>query len=273
MGKIGVFDSGYGGLTVLESLRKKLPQYDFLYYGDNIRAPYGTRTFDEVYNYTLSAVKELISMDCPLIILACNTASAKALRSIQQNYLIKYAPEKRVLGVIRPSAEILGQLSKSHHIGLLATIGTVNSNSYQIELQKFSPHSKLYQYACSNWVSLIESDTWNTQQGHKEIIYDLKNLLTLSDQMDIILLACTHFPILARFLRENIPNNIRIISQGDIVATSLIDYLQRHKEIDKRLTKNTKVEYYTTGDANIFNLQAKKLLTLNVQSIHRPFLL
>jgi len=271
MGKIGVFDSGYGGLTVLGSLTKKLPNYDFIYYGDNLRAPYGTRSFQEVYHYTLIAVKELMSMNCPLIILACNTASAKALRSIQQNYLAKYAPQQRVLGVIRPSAEILGQLSNSNHIGLLATIGTVASNSYKIELEKFSPHSTLYQYACSNWVTLIENDTWNTSHGHKEIIHDLNNLMSLSNKIDIILLACTHFPILEPFIRQNVPNNIRIISQGDIVATSLVDYLYRHKKIDEQLTKNAYKEYYTTGNSIDFNQQAQRILNIHVKSTHRPF--
>jgi len=269
MGKIGVFDSGYGGLTILQSLVQKLPDYDFIYYGDNLRAPYGTRTFKQVYHYTLNAVKELFAMDCPLVILACNTASAKALRSIQQQYVAKYAPEKRVLGVIRPSTELLGTLSKSHHIGLLATNGTVRSDSYRIELERFSPHTVLHQYACSNWVTLIESNTWNTPHGHQEIIQDVENLLAMSDKIDTIILACTHFPIIENFLRNSIPQNIHLISQGEIVASRLVDYLLRHKNIDDLLSKNSNIQYYTTGNPEQFDRQAQQITHVKTASTYR----
>jgi len=267
MGKIGVFDSGYGGLTVLQSLVEKLPNYDFIYYGDNLRAPYGTRSFNEVYRYTLKAVQELIAMDCPLIILACNTASAKALRSIQQHYIAKHEPNKRVLGVIRPSAEVIDRYSKTKHIALLATPGTVKSDSYKIELEKFAPHSTLYQYACTNWVSLIENNQWNTPFGEQQITHDLNRLLDQSKQIDTLLLACTHYPILIPLLVKKTPKNIRIIAQGDIVANSLVDYLMRHPQMDQQLSKKATIQYYTSGDPALFNLQAQKIIHMNTQAI------
>lgn len=274
MGAIGVFDSGYGGLTVLKSLLEYMPDYDFIYYGDNKRAPYGTRSFEEVYEFTLEAVKQLFDKGCPLVILACNTASAKALRSIQRKYLPEAAPDKRVLGVIRPSAEVVGRLSKTHHIGLLATEGTVRSESYRLELEKFSPHIELFQHACPAWVPLIEAGNAHSEEGQKQVKEDVRKLLEMSPDMDTILLACTHYPILASYLQTIIPDTVQLVSQGDIVAESLKNYLYRHPEIDQQLTKTASVTYYTSGSPELFNQQAEKIIHMktNARSIEdRPF--
>lgn len=266
MGAIGVFDSGYGGLTVLKSLLEKMPEYDFIYYGDNQRAPYGTRTFEEVYEFTLEAVSKLFDKGCPLVILACNTASAKALRSIQQKYLPYNAPEKRVLGVIRPSAEIVGELSKTHHIGLLATEGTVRSESYRLELEKFSPHIELYQYACPSWVPLIEENMADTEEGRRQIKEDVQQLLEMSPEIDTVLLACTHYPIIASYLRTIIPQHVQLVSQGEIVSESLMNYLKRHPEIDQLLSKNGTVSYFTSGSPELFDLQAEKIVQMKTNA-------
>lgn len=266
MGAIGVFDSGYGGLTILKSLLDKMPEYDFIYYGDNLRAPYGTRTFQEVYEFTLDAVQKLFEKGCPLVILACNTASAKALRSIQQKDLLLMSPEKRVLGVIRPSAEVVGELSKTHRIGLLATEGTVRSESYRLELEKFSPHIKLFQHACPKWVPLIEEGLSGSEEGRKQFENDVKQLLDMSSEIDVILLACTHYPIVAPFLRTIVPNHIQIVSQGEIVAESLTDYLVRHPEMNALLSKNGLVSYYTSGSPELFNLQAEKIIHMKTNA-------
>ncbi len=269
MGAIGVFDSGYGGLTVLKSLLEYMPDYDFIYYGDNKRAPYGTRSFEEVYEFTLEAVKQLFDKGCPLVILACNTASAKALRSIQRKYLPEAAPDHRVLGVIRPSAEVVGALSKTHHIGLLATEGTVRSESYRLELEKFSPHIELFQHACPAWVPLIEDNKAHSEAGKKQIREDIEQLLSMSPDIDTILLACTHYPILASYLRTIIPDTVRIVSQGDIVAESLEDYLSRHPEIDQQLSRKGTVSYFTSGSPDLFDQQAEKIIHMktNARSI------
>lgn len=268
MSAIGVFDSGYGGLTVLKSLMAKLPQHDFIYYGDNERAPYGERTFEEVYEFTLEATKKLFDLGCPLVILACNTASAKALRSIQQKYLPINEPSKRVLGVIRPSAEVVGELSHTHHIGLLATEGTVRSNSYKLELEKFSPHIELFQWACPKWVPLIEEDMVYTDLGKKQIQHDVDDLLALSPAIDTIILACTHYPIIEDLIRSVVPPSIQLVAQGDIVAQSLVDYLERHPEMNEKIAKNATVTYYTSGDSKLFDRQAKKFMDLDTQSKH-----
>lgn len=267
MGAIGVFDSGYGGLTILKSLVETMPEYDFIYYGDNLRAPYGTRTFEEVYEYTLAAVRKLFDKGCPLVILACNTASAKALRSIQMKYLPENEPEKRVLGVIRPSAEVVGAMSKTHRIGLLATEGTVRSESYRLELEKFSPETKLYQLACPEWVPLIENDSWDTEAGREQIEKDVQKLLSLSSEIDTILLACTHYPIVESYLRAIIPPSIQIVSQGEIVAISLKNYLERHPELDGQLTRHGTVSYYTSGSPELFNQQAEKIIHMKTNGV------
>jgi len=266
MSAIGVFDSGYGGLTVLKSLMAKLPQHDFIYYGDNGRAPYGERSFEEVYDFTLDATKKLFDLGCPLVILACNTASAKALRTIQQKYLPLYEPNKRVLGVIRPSAEVVGELSKTHHIGLLATEGTVRSNSYKLELEKFSPHIELFQLACPKWVPLIEEDLVYSEFGKAQIQKDVNTLLARSPQIDTIILACTHYPIIEDLIRSVVPQEIQLVAQGEIVAQSLVDYLERHPDMNEKIAKNATVTYYTSGDSELFDRQAKKFMNLETHS-------
>jgi glutamate racemase len=266
MGAIGVFDSGYGGLTILKSLLGKLPEYDFIYYGDNLRAPYGTRSFEEVYEFTLAAVQKLFDLGCPLVILACNTASAKALRSIQQNYLPKHAPDKRVLGVIRPSTELVGAMSNSHSIGLLATEGTVKSESYLIELEKFSPETTLYQHACPAWVPLIENGQHETEEGKKIIQKDIELLLEKSPNIDTLLLACTHYPIVEEYIKSVVGPSIQVISQGDIVASSLVDYLERHSEMKNRLTKNSSINYFTSGEPTLFDEQAQRIIHMETHS-------
>lgn len=268
MGPIGVFDSGYGGLTILTDIREKLPQYDYLYLGDNARAPYGTRSFDVVYDFTLEAVKELFDRGCELVILACNTASAKALRTIQQNDLPKIAPDKRVLGVIRPSAEIIGQFTRSKHIGVLATQGTVASKSYEIEINKFSPQCKVHQHACPMWVPLIENDEHETRAGREFVANDVKELLAMSPQIDTIVLGCTHYPVLKDYIESITPDNVEVIAQGKIVADSLADYLVRHPWMDSKCTKNGSVHFLTTESHEEFDRNASKYFNEPVSSSH-----
>lgn len=222
---IGVFDSGYGGLTVLKEIVKKLPQYDYLYLGDNARAPYGNRSFETVYHYTLQCVEWFFEQGCSLVILACNTASAKALRTIQQNDLPKIAPGKRVLGVIRPTAEIIGTFSETKSVGVLATNGTVVSQSYPMETAKFFPKLKVYQEACPMWVPLIESNEHNSQGADFFVKKNLANLFLKGKNIDVVLLACTHYPLLKEKIEEYLPVGVKLISQGEIVADSLVDYL------------------------------------------------
>jgi glutamate racemase len=256
MAKIGVFDSGYGGLTVLKELRKKLPQYDYIYLGDNARTPYGNRSFETVYQFTLQAVKKLFEMDCELVILACNTASAKALRQIQQKDLPHISEAKRVLGVIRPSAEILGEFSKTKHVGILATEGTVVSESYPIELAKFFPELKVFQESCPIWVSLIENNLHRTDAGKKLIEMHLKQLLEKSDKIDCILLGCTHYPLIQETIGSFLRDNVTVLSQGEIVANSLKDYLERHEQMKKVLSKKGSILFYTTDDPQNFENKA-----------------
>lgn len=266
MGPIGVFDSGYGGLTILTELMDKMPEYDFLYFGDNARAPYGTRSFDVVYEYTLQAVTELFRRGCPLVILACNTASAKALRTIQQKDLQNLDPDKRVLGVIRPSSELIGSMSNTKHIGILATEGTVKSNSYAIEIAKFNPEVGVHQLACPIWVPLIENGLHFTKPGKKFIDKSVKELLKQSKKIDTILLGCTHYPILQDYIQSIVPKGVTVISQGEIISESLKDYLNRHPEMDERLLKNANVEYLTSGDVETFDTKAMELVGLDVHS-------
>ncbi|MDX1652669.1 MAG: glutamate racemase [Brumimicrobium sp.] len=262
-GPIGFFDSGYGGLTVLEEVRKVLPEYDYLYLGDNARAPYGTKSFQIVYEYTWQCVKELFSRGCDLVILACNTASAKALRSIQQNELVDY-PGKRVLGVIRPSAENVGRMSFTKEIAVLATQGTVASNSYVLEFQKFSPEVKVHQYACPVWVPLIENNEFLTEEGRSFIRKDVNNVLRNYPNIDVIVLACTHYPILLPMLETMIPSHIKIVSQGEIVATSLKSYLQRHTWLVKKLSTKRTTLYLTTENATVFQESTESILGLKL---------
>ena len=265
---IGVFDSGYGGLTVLSELKKVLPEYDFLYLGDNARSPYGNRSFDVVNEFTLEAVRYLFNQGCELVILACNTASAKALRSIQQNELPVLAPNKRVLGVIRPTSEIIGDFSISKHIGILATEGTVKSESYLIEIGKFFPDAFVTQHSCSLWVPLIENNMHATAGGKWFIKEDIKALLSLDPLIDTILLGCTHFPIVSEFIQSIVGDHIRVIPQGAIVAQSLLNYLERHSAISDRCSKNGTTRYLTTENALDFNRKASYFLDLEIESIH-----
>ncbi len=267
-GPIGVFDSGYGGLTVLKEIVKKLPQFDYIYLGDNARAPYGPRSFDTVYHYTWECVQWFFKQGCQLIILACNTASAKALRTIQQNNLPETSPGKRVLGVIRPTTERIGEFTKTGDVGVLGTNGTVHSRSYLIEIEKFYPEVRVYQEACPMLVPLIENREYDTEGAEFFIKKYLKNLLTKSDKIDTVLLACTHYPLVHDKFKQFLPNNVTVISQGDIVAESLTDYLNRHPEIEEKLRKNSKILFYTTDSAEDFDNQASIFYGQPVSSQH-----
>lgn len=265
---IGVFDSGYGGLTVLSELHKKMPDHDFLYLGDNARAPYGPRSFEVVYEFTLEAVKYLFSQGCELVVLACNTASAKALRNIQQKDLPASFPGKKVLGVIRPSTEVIGEFTQTNHVGILATEGTVKSESYVIEIAKFSPETVVYQHACPMWVPLIENNRHNTEAGKSFIKEDIDILLQKDPKIDTIILACTHYPILIDYLESIVPAHVRIISQGPIIAEKLVDYLDRHPEIEDQCSKNGQLRFLTTENAAVFNANASQLLEMEIQAEH-----
>lgn len=253
-GPIGIFDSGYGGLTVFKEIHKQLPEYDYIYLGDNARVPYGTRSFETVYEFTKECVFKLFDLGCNLVILACNTASAKALRSIQQNDL---PPGKKVLGVIRPTSEIVDQFTKSNKVGILATQGTVNSESYVIEINKFHPQIDVFQHACPFWVPLVENNELQSEGAHYFVQQDIEELLALSPNIDTILLACTHYPLLLPIIEKYVPEGINIISQGKLVADSLVDYLQRHPEVEAQCSKGSKLQFFSTDDANDFNEKAE----------------
>lgn len=268
MKKIGVFDSGYGGLTVLKDIVSLLPQYDYIYLGDNARAPYGTRSYDVVYQFTLQAVKKLFELDCDLVILACNTASAKALRSIQQNDLPIMAPNKKVLGVIRPTAEQIGKFTSSNVVGVLGTPGTISSESYLIEIHKHYPNIKVLQKACPLWVPLIENNKHLSNGGQIIIEEDFNALLALDDRMDTVLLACTHYPIVQNQLQALSKNQISIISQGKIVARSLKDYLMRHSNLESQLSKNRDIKFYTSENPEVFNNNALQFIGHPIYAIH-----
>jgi glutamate racemase len=265
---IGVFDSGYGGLTVLKELLARLPQYDYIYFGDNARAPYGTRSFESVYQYTLQCVQWLFHSGCPLVILACNTASAKALRTIQQKDLPRIAPGNRVLGVIRPTTEMVGNFTRTGKVGVLATRGTVLSGSYPIEIAKFFPDIKVYQQACPMWVPLIE----NNEQEKPGADYFVREYMDLlhrqSPDIDTVLLACTHYPLLKNKIAQYLPADSRLISQGEIVANSLADYLKRHPEMESRLTRHGDLRFYTTDSTEDFDNHASIFYGKNLQSEH-----
>lgn len=277
-GSIGIFDSGYGGLTILDGIRQRMPEYDYIYLGDNARAPYGTRSFDVVYEFTLQAVKKLFEMGCPLVILGCNTASAKALRSIQQKYLPTAAPDRRVLGVIRPTAEIVGELSHTKHIGVLATEGTIKSQSYNLEIEKLYPDCTVVGQACPMWVPLVENNEFD-KPGADYFVKD--SLLKLIDQdplIDTIILGCTHFPLLLPKIEQQLAqlstinsksSTIKLIPQGQYIASSLEDYLNRHPEMDVRLTRGGTCQYLTTESATKFRESATLFLNeeIDVQRI------
>jgi glutamate racemase len=253
---IGVFDSGYGGLTILKEICAHLPEYDYIYLGDNLRAPYGPLSFETVYEYTLQCVKWFFDNGCPLVILACNTASAKALRTIQQNDLPKIDSSKRVLGVIRPTSEIINAYTKENHIGIMATAGTVKSESYLIEIEKFHPSIKVTQEACPTWVELIENGKHHSIESNEPVKKHVEQLLKNDDKIDCILLACTHYPLLIGKIKEFVPDGIIILPQGEIVAKSLKLYLENHLEIAENCSKNGKRQFFTTGNVVDFNSHA-----------------
>ncbi|MCQ6958815.1 glutamate racemase [Mucilaginibacter aquariorum] len=264
---IGVFDSGIGGLTVFRSIVEQLPGYDYLYLGDNGRAPYGNRSFNTIHKYTWECVQWMFKQGCPLVILACNTASAKALRTIQQQDLPKDNADKRVLGVIRPTAEVIGDYTKTKQIGVLGTKGTVQSGSYLLEIEHFSPDLKVYQQACPLWVPLIENGEYNKPGADYYVKLYLDQLMNQSSDIDTILLACTHYPLLQDKIKAHLPGHINVVAQGDIVATSLVDYLQRHLEMEQRLTKNGNRQFYTTiDDTPDFDRHASLFFADNVKS-------
>lgn len=265
---IGVFDSGYGGLTVLQEIVARLPQYDFVYLGDNARAPYGNRSFETVYEYTLEAVKWFFKMGSPLVVLACNTASAKALRTIQQNDLPSLDKDKRVLGVIRPTTEIIGNFTKTGNVGILATTGTVQSESYPIEIKKFYPNINVFQQACPIWVPLIENNEHNTEGADFFVKKYIEQLLKNTKDIDTILLACTHYPLIKNKIQKYISGSSTIVSQGEIVANSLADYLKRHPEIEKKCSKNGQRSFYTTDSTTDFDQHASIFYNAKVKSSH-----
>lgn len=263
-GPIGVFDSGYGGLTILKDIVNRLPEYDYIYLGDNARAPYGTRSFDIVYEYTLQAVKYLFSQGCQLVILACNTASAKALRNIQQNNLPNIDPARRVLGVIRPTAECLDSFTNSGVIGILGTPGTIRSHSYDLEIAKLFPDYKVFSHACPMWVPLVEYGEADKPGADYFVKKDIDALLKKSPDIDTIVLACTHYPHLLDKIRQYTPQHINIISQGEIVAKATENYLHRHPEMKQRCTARGNRRFLTTEDPEIFSRIAGLFLSQNI---------
>lgn len=265
---IAVFDSGYGGLTVLKSIIEELPRYDYIYLGDNARAPYGDRSFETVYQYTLECVKWFFEQGCSLVILACNTASAKALRSIQQKDLAGMAPDKRVLGVIRPTTEIIGTYSETKNVGVLATHGTVVSNSYPIEIKKFFPDLKVYQEACPMWVPLVENNEHLDHGADYFVKKNIRNIFEKGELIDTILLACTHYPLLREKIEEYLPIGVKLVSQGEIVAKSLRDYLERHPEIENRCSKQGQRVFYTTDSTEDFDNHASIFFGEQIRSRH-----
>lgn len=267
-GSIGVFDSGYGGLTVLKEIVSAMPQYNYVYLGDNARAPYGTRSFDTVYKYTLQCVKWFFQQNCPLVILACNTASAKALRTIQQNDLAKLNPANRVLGVIRPTAEVIGNFSTSKQVGILATPGTVQSNSYTIEIEKFFPGVEVYQQACPMLVPLIENNEHQNEGAAYFIKEYVSALMQQCAAIDTVLLGCTHYPLIKNQIAGYLPAHVTILSQGAIVANSLKDYLGRHPELGERLNKNSERHFFTTDSVEDFNTHGKLFYGTDVVASH-----
>lgn len=266
-GAIGVFDSGYGGLTILDKIREKMPEYDYIYLGDNARTPYGTRSFEVVYNFTLQAVRKLFELGCPLVILACNTASAKALRSIQQIDLPQIAPWKRVLGVIRPTVECIGEMTTTRHIGVLATTGTIKSESYPLEVRKLFPDITITGEACPMWVPLVENNESQSKGADYFIRQHIERLLQKDPLIDTILLGCTHYPLLMDKIRKFTPSHIRIIAQGEYVAESLQDYLRRHPEMDNLCSQGGTCRFLTTESEQKFKESASIFLSQTNQEL------
>ncbi len=265
-GAIGIFDSGYGGLTILSEIRALLPAYDYIYLGDNARAPYGNRSYDSVYAFTLEAVEWFFAQGCQLVILACNTASAKALRSIQQINLPTLGSGKRVLGVIRPTAESLTGLSASNHIAILGTEGTIQSHSYEMEIEKLHPQLTVTGEACPMWVPLVENREYDKPGADYFVKQHISHLFERDPLIDTIILGCTHYPLLMNKIRQYLPDNVKVIAQGKYVAASLKDYLQRHPEIAQQCTRQGTVQYYTTETPEKFNLQASLFLNEQIDA-------
>ena len=263
-GPIGVFDSGYGGLTILSKIREALPEYDYIYLGDNARTPYGTRSFEIVYEFTFQAVNKLFEMGCHLVILACNTASAKALRTIQMNDLPNIDPDRRVLGVIRPTAECIGSMTQTRHVGILATAGTIKSESYPLEVHKLFEDIKVSGEACPMWVPLVENNEANGEGADFFIRKYIDNLLAKDRQIDTLVLGCTHYPILLPKIQKFIPQGVKVVAQGEYVATSLKDYLHRHPEMDMKCTREGKCRFYTTEAEDKFIESASMFLNENI---------
>jgi len=253
---IGIFDSGFGGLTVLREIEKVLPEYDYLYFGDNARAPYGNRSFETIHAYTLQAVRWLFGRGCRLVILACNTASAKALRTIQQNDLPNLAPDHRVLGVLRPVTERIGTMSDSGHVGIFGTRGTIDSRSYVIEIAKYFPRLRVTQEACPMWVSLVENDEADSDGADFFVNRHAAALCSADPEIDTVILGCTHYPLLEKKIRRALPGRIRIVSQGAIVAESLKSYLQRHPEIDEQCSRTGSRTFFSSEKAAVFERSA-----------------
>ena len=256
MQPIGIFDSGYGGLTVFKAISALLPQYDYLYIGDNGRAPYGNRSFETIHQYTWECVSWALEQGCPLVIVACNTSSAKALRTIQQQDLPAFFPDRRVLGVIRPTVEVLSEYTRANVVGVMGTNGTVNSGSYPIEVHKLYPEVKVYQQACPMLVPLIENGDYASEGADYFVELYVKQLLAQSAEIDTVLLACTHYPLLEEKIRKAVPASIRLLSQGQLVAESLGDYLQRHPEMNERISKHGTRRFFTTDDTTDFDRHA-----------------
>lgn len=265
-GPIGVFDSGYGGLTILKHIRKSMPEYDFLYFGDNARTPYGTRSFQVVYEFTLQCVTRLFEMGCQLVILACNTASAKALRTIQQCDLPRLDANRRVLGIIRPTVESLGEITRTRHIGLLATPGTVKSLSYPLEIGKLFPDITVTSESCPIWVPLVETGNFKSDGADFFIRQHVDSLMAKDPQIDTILLGCTHYPLLYDKIRKHVPENVNIVSQGEYVASSLRDYLNRHPEMDAKCTRGGTCRYITTESQDTFLPNASIFLDEKIEA-------
>ncbi len=259
-GPIGIFDSGYGGLTILHGIRQLLPEYDYLYLGDNARAPYGPRSFDVVYEFTRQAVVKLFEMGCHLVILGCNTASAKALRTIQQNDLPQIDAERRVLGIIRPTAEVIGSLTSSRHVGVLATEGTIKSESYDLEIHKLHPDIEVSGVACPFWVPLVEYNEADSPGADYFVKKRIDEIMRKDPDIDTIILGCTHYPLLMPKILKYLPSGVRVVPQGEYVAESLKNYLERHQNIEAKCSKGASVHYLTTENPNKFKEQAQIFL-------------
>ena len=267
-GPIGIFDSGYGGLTILHGLRQLLPQYDYMYLGDNARAPYGSRSFEVVYKFTRQAVLKLFSMGCHLVILGCNTASAKALRSIQQRDIPELDPTRRVLGIIRPTAEVIGNITKSNHAGLLATEGTIKSQSYDLEIAKLWPDIKVSGVACPLWAAIVEANEADSPGADYFVKKRIEQLMRKDADIDTIILGCTHYPLLMNSIVKNLPDGVRVVPQGMYVAESLKNYLKRHQDVDKMITQGGTCQYLTTESEEKFKESAQIFLHEKVEVKH-----